>query len=296
MNIPREYKFWRYPLLLKLRYWLTTVLYKNTVCVKYWLNANTFAWTGKIKPYNWGDYMNLILAEYISGKKVIPQQILDTGKSIAMVGSILPWAMDKHTIVWGSGCLDSNEKGWQFVEKPLKVSAVRGPLTREVLIKHNIDCPEIYGDPILCLPRYYQPAVNKTDKIVIIPHVSCIQQAYELCQISKEVTILNPSKFKSWQEFVDVIVSCKLVLSASLHGLIVADAYGIPNVWVSFPNHVHPDNNFKFHDYFNSVGKETIISPIDIEDMDLTDTEKYISSWSAPIIDIDKLLSACPLC
>jgi hypothetical protein len=50
------------------------------------------------------------------------------------------------------------------------------------------------------------------------------------------------------------------------------------------------------HDYFNSVGKGTIINPIDIEDIDLTDTKKYISSWSAPVIDIDKLLSTCPLC
>lgn len=295
MNIPREFKFWRYPLLLKLRYWLTARFCRNTVCVKYWLNANTYAWTGKMKPYNWGDYMNLILAEYISGKKVIPQQIYDTGKSIAMVGSILPWAMNNKTIVWGSGCLDSNEKGWQYVEKPLKVCAVRGPLTREVLIKHNIDCPEIYGDPILCLPRYYQPVVNKKDKIVIIPHVSCIQQAYEVCQASDSITLLNPRNFKSWKEFVDDIVSSKLVFSASLHGLIVADAYGVPNVWVSFPNHTHPDNNFKFHDYFYSVNKGYLESPIDINDIDFTDIEKYIKNWTAPKIEIEKLLSVCPL-
>ena len=149
---------------------------------------------------------------------------------------------------------------------------------------------------MLCLPRYYQPVVKQNDKIVIIPHVSCVQEAYELCQTSEKITILNPCKFKSWKEFVDIIVSSKLVLSASLHGLIVADAYGIPNVWVSFPNHAHPDSNFKFRDYFNSVGKESISTPISIVNIDINDVEKYIRNWSAPVIDIDKLLSACPLC
>lgn len=296
MNIPRKFKLWRYPLLLKFRYWLESILCKDTVCVKYWISANIYAWTGKIRPYNWGDYMNLILAGFISHKKVIPQQIYDAGHSIAMVGSILPWAMDKHTIIWGSGCLDSNDEGWQFVEKPFKVCAVRGPLTREILLKHGIECPEIYGDPMLCLPRFYYPRFEKTTKIVIIPHVSCINKAYELCaEYPAQVTILNPGTFDTWNEFVDTIASARFVFSASLHGLIVADAYGVPNTWITFPGHTHPDNNFKFHDYFASVNKECN-QPVRIEDIDFSLIDKYVEEWFPPQINIDKLLASCPLC
>ena len=53
-------------------------------------------------------------------------------------------------------------------------------------------------------------------------------------------------------------LSTKGVISESLHGLILADAYGVPNVWWN-PNGesglVGHNGNFKFEDYFESVGQ-----------------------------------------
>ena len=48
------------------------------------------------------------------------------------------------------------------------------------------------------------------------------------------------------------IASCAAVLSTSLHGLIVADAYDIPAAWATLA----PDlmgGTFKFHDYESNV-------------------------------------------
>lgn len=161
MKIPRKYKIWRYPLLLKLCYGLKSCFNKEFYSIKYWINANTFIWDCKIKPYNWGDYVNLVLAGFISSKKVFPYLYVTSKKTIAMMGSILPWAIDENTIVWGSGCLDSNDPLWKNINKPKQVLAVRGPLTRDVLLKNSIDCPEIYGDPALLFPRYYSPQIEK---------------------------------------------------------------------------------------------------------------------------------------
>ncbi|MFQ8823549.1 MAG: polysaccharide pyruvyl transferase family protein [[Ruminococcus] lactaris] len=40
------------------------------------------------------------------------------------------------------------------------------------------------------------------------------------------------SKYENWTDIIDLICSCKMVLSESLHGLIVAESYSIPSVWV----------------------------------------------------------------
>ena len=299
MKIPSENKIWRFPLLLKIKYFFKSLKSRDKACVTYWINANTYIWSPTIKHYNWGDYINLRFAELLSGKTIIPSRYHSFAPKVAMIGSILPWAMDKDTIVWGSGCLDSHDPLWQIFEKPKEVRAVRGPLTRKVLLQHGIDCPDVYGDPVLLFPRVYQPQILKTNKIGVIPHVSSISHLDELLPHQMleddDIEIINPKVYTTWHEFIDQIVSCKLVLSSSLHGVIVADAYNVPNVWVSFHVDEHPDGNFKFKDYYSSVGKDNITEPIDINTIEWSQINRYIASWKEPKIDLDKLYDVCPI-
>lgn len=228
MRIPRKYKFWRYPLGCYLHYGLQSFITKKCVSIKYWINSNTYLWDYKITPYNWGDYINLVLAELISGKKALPYKYGSAKESVAMVGSILPWAIDANTTIWGSGCLNSKDNLWDSVENPKQVLAVRGPLTRQVLINHGIPCPEVYGDPALLFPMFYQPKIEKKYKYGIILHASTsfsrsiISLCYSL--FGNNVIFINPRSFKKWNEFIDNILSCEYILSSSLHGIIIADA------------------------------------------------------------------------
>ena len=77
-----------------------------------------------------------------------------------------------------------------------------------------------------------------------------------------------------------------------MHGIIIADAYHIPNVWISVTNKEHPDNNFKFKDYYLSVGKETN-NPIDFTNK--PQIINALNTWKEPVIDLDRLLEVCPL-
>lgn len=49
------------------------------------------------------------------------------------------------------------------------------------------------------------------------------------------------------------ILGCKRILTSSLHGLILADAYNIPSAWMETDTPKGLD--FKYFDYFLSVGK-----------------------------------------
>jgi hypothetical protein len=86
-------------------------------------------------------------------------------------------------------------------------------------------------------------------------------------------------------------------LSSSLHGLIVAHAYGIPAVWCDFADRPHAiaGDGTKFHDYFASIGLH------DLSPVILAQSEKKLSrSWidravlPQKNIDLQALASVAP--
>jgi len=127
-------------------------------------------------------------------------------------------------------------------------------MTREVLISAGIDCPMVYGDPAMILPLLYTPKNSKTNRTIYIPHHSIYTFSKSLFKDQTLFKIINPKNRKSLK-IVDEIFNAKIVLSSSLHGLIIADAYGIPNIWVKLDDKVLTGQNFKYYDYFSSVGR-----------------------------------------
>lgn len=201
--------------------------------------------------YNFGDYISLKLVERIVGKpvEVVHPAHLYRRKLLA-IGSILTYARD-NDIVWGSGingkCLDV--KLYKFTT--LDVRAVRGPLSRDFLQKNfNITVPEIYGDPALLFP-YFFPELKKkakpTHKYLIIPHYS------ELYLFPKEKygeTVVSPTL--PWHEVIEQILDSEFVISSSLHGVIIAEAFGIPARCLKLTN---KEPLFKYSDYYLGTGR-----------------------------------------
>ena len=239
---------------------------------------------------NFGDILNPLLIEQITGKQVVwVHPKFSTKENYIAIGSILESASN-YTIVWGSGFIS---KTGHCHKTPLKVCAVRGPRSREKLIQDGIECPEIYGDPALLLPRVYKPSIEKEFELGIIPHFVDKDNVWlKNIQKNVEIKVLDIQESDPYV-FIDQLLSCKKIASSSLHGIIVADAYSIPSIWIDFSDQVIGDG-FKFLDYFASV-KRKDVAPLKI-DID-TDVKKiYESFYSYTIdIDIDTLINAFPL-
>ncbi|KAF2513564.1 polysaccharide pyruvyl transferase family protein [Flavobacterium foetidum] len=200
---------------------------------------------------NYGDILGKYLVEKISGKKVVfawPKKFsfLDWFAPIYVtVGSILA-NVNKKCIVWGSGIIDQ--------KTPIKKAvflAVRGPQTRKFLLNSGYDVPEVYGDPALLLPRYFNPKVEKKYKYGFVPHYNDYKQVKDWFVNNEEILLIDMMTNDIESKTVEFL-QCEKIISSSLHGVIIAHSYNIPAVWQKFSNKVFGDD-IKYQDYFESV-------------------------------------------
>lgn len=166
-------------------------------------------------------------------------------KVLVPIGSTIARG-NKNTSFWGNGFLNKDE-----TFKGGKIYAVRGKYTDDKLKKDGFNGCPIYGDPALLLPIIYpmHEQEKKKNEIGIIPHY--LDLAYFKVNYSKEYKIIDLTT-NDVEGIITEICSCKKILSTSLHGIIVAQAYNIPALWIK-KNDIGTDG-FKFYDYFSSVG------------------------------------------
>lgn len=167
---------------------------------------------------------------------------------VLALGSILQFYRMNGAVVWGSGLISQDSHTGKH-----KILAVRGPYTREILIKKGYnDVPEVYGDPALLLKQIYNPKISKKHRIGIIPHIVQYNKFLEDFAIEQDNSLID-FRTGNVTRVIDQILSCDYILSSSLHGLIVAHTYGIPAIWVEFGGSPLMGDNVKFRDYFASL-------------------------------------------
>lgn len=238
---------------------------------------------------NFGDVLNKYLVERISNRKAI---CIHPGfylfQNFFVIGSILH-STNKNSNVWGSGFMSSDSIP---KAKPKKVHAVRGPLSYHRYKELNIDCPQVYGDPALLLPKFYNPKdIKKKYDLGVIPHYidknSEYIERYKNLSNVKIIDIQNTNI----EGFVNELLECNHIISSSLHGIIVGDAYNIPSKWIRLSEKVK-GGDFKFRDYFASVSREFEDSVVNRDD-DIKDILNSFKEYKINL-DTDKLLSVCP--
>lgn len=200
------------------------------------------------KQANVGDLLNEYLLQKICGKEIYRCRS-QAFRHLVAVGSVLEYA-GPRSLIWGSGSI--NGQGPKRKLRPDYIFALRGEKTQEVVEKicnQSLTVP--LGDPGLLMPRFYNPDVVSEKKIGIVFHHSESDLRQKVKDALPDDCLIIDVTLRP-EEFVRQIKKCEAILSSSLHGLILADVYGIPNKWLSVSDRLL-GGTWKFHDYYSTT-------------------------------------------
>ena len=230
------------------------ITYKNSISL--------YAWTRKL---NFGDQ---IIFDILNKFNLIYHLSTLNKCELISIGSILhnfllstnaPY-YSKKLHCWGSGFISNKEEHlqkligqfiWQF-NRDIEFHALRGKYTQSIvekIINKKLSIP--LGDPGLLINKVMPEIKNKKYDVGIVLHwkeyIDDIKNKIRLHDYS--IKYISPMREPSI--VVNEIKECNCILSSSLHGLIVADSFNIPNRHIIASNKVE-GNNFKFKDYYSA--------------------------------------------
>ncbi|MDD6786028.1 MAG: polysaccharide pyruvyl transferase family protein, partial [Eggerthellales bacterium] len=206
-------------------------------------------WASKdLKDNNIGDYLAPLINDWMLSKEGIENHVDKGPVFLASVGSVLGLSLNDCT-VWGSGLLsDQISPTINPSHKKMDIRAVRGPNTKAFLESRGYQCPDVFGDPAMLMPLLYPAEPREKKGPVVIKHYRATQDVPDNL---RHLDILT----SDYKGFIHELLASTLVISSSLHGIILAESYGVPAVLLN-------DNRvgfslFKYEDWYFSTGRST---------------------------------------
>jgi len=209
---------------------------------------------------NVGDNMLRYMVPHLFNEEAEHVPMTSVGK-LFMTGSVLH-AVREGDVLAGVGSFCEMPSDWQ-IPKKLDCRFVRGPRTAKHLDRNNL----LFGDAGLLMPCLYTPKRNDAlHDYGVIPHYA---DAEHLGSLPDNCTVISTGL--PITEFVDRIIRCRNVISSSLHGIVIAEAYGVPairaTIGASWDRIASFD--FKHADYYEGTERDlpaalTLIEALDI--------------------------------
>lgn len=244
-------------------------------------------WMESPYPGNFGDILNPYVVEKITG---LPPILGQKGVDVLAIGSTIRFARD-GAAVWGAGTPRLTDR----LNPRANYLAVRGPLTAQLVEQCGGAPPRVLGDPAALLPRLYRPrrAAPRYRLGVVLHHAH--MGRVHVDEDVKSISVLRAG-YAGIEAFIDELLQCERILSSSLHGLIVSQAYGIPAQWfdVVAPAGGVPGDGTKFHDYLLSVGLEVPGPLLLAEGSRIGVSTATATALPARSLDLDALLEVAP--
>jgi pyruvyltransferase len=219
---------------------------------------------------NFGDALAPLLLERFADIRVEWDTV--SRSKVASIGSILehiPPLWDGYIL--GSGMLHENSRLQVHQMKSgitAKILALRGPLTARVVPgDYPLGDPGILADELVGM----QP---KLWDLGILPHFTdeeLVPRFEKLMPPGTVIKVIDPGG--DVLEVIRQIGSCRRIVTSSLHGMIVADAFGLPRRVEMSKANIKDGGDFKFRDYSASIqtkweiGKMAEASRFRVEDV-----------------------------
>lgn len=218
---------------------------------------------------NMGDLLNVLIIKkcfgydvtrhtYLTGElggigSGLGQFTLSNKKWLAILQKISGVFFPK-VYIWGTGFISYNEKDSPFYRKGINIVAVRGELSKmrvEKILGRNLDIPT--GDAGILATELFEEKIEKKYSVGIIPHFkekdeTEFKELVERFEDAIYIDVMDDPML-----VIQQIAECENIISSSLHGLVVADAFHIPNLHVKVTENLLGDG-FKFDDYYSAYG------------------------------------------
>ncbi len=246
--------------------------------------VRSYYWLENALVKNLGDHLAAIILEALGfrcvNRNYPGEQVINPGRCLLPIGSVL-W---DHTFAQIAGPVDVWGCGWRGapllpeVMRRVQFHAVRGPRTVAGL-KLPANTP--LGDPALLLPQLKRSEIKHHGRTLVLPHFYCIDQmpATRRCRLTGCDDFLSmriigapapgrhisprrlPGMVRAWVQMgipmrtawptIHRIAGADFVLTGSLHGAILAQAYGVP--WAAYDDD-YVDAPEKWYDWAEYLG------------------------------------------
>lgn len=250
---------------------------------------------------NFGDQITPWLIEMMTGRPAYNTIGLPgAGQAVMAAGSIISAMNRGGMTIWGSGLISPlNDSRVSVLKRrePRRITAVRGQFTRaELTEKLGWEVPSTFGDPALLLPSYFKPHLRpEPSKLTaLVPHyahrdllpATSEHNGYETVDVRKSPEIV-----------VSQIANASSIVSTSLHGLIIAQAYGVPWIWLRISDQGLVGDDFKFKDFFSTIEASRVsiaeVTKDEVQNLDIPELATR-ASLPQPQYSAHALINAFP--
>lgn len=233
-------------------------------------NINVFYW---LDEPNFGDMLNYNICKNLFNVEILESTPQDC--EATFIGSLLDCFLYKKIFktnksyiqnynkepvkIWGTGFIDDkNQRVKRKFNLPeiffrrMEIFALRGKYSKyriESILQKQLG-NILLADPGILAPKLIDYPVEKKYAYGIIPHHAELNMDIWEKFNSSECKIIRFDN-KNVIETIKEISECEFIFSSALHGLIVSDAFGIPNCKVIASDRL-AGGLYKFYDYYSA--------------------------------------------